>query len=114
VELVFLGALRSRPWAQPQRDMGWLHRLPYHHFQFVVQGVQVRLVPQFECKALEGLSSIVLASIEAAVYVRLNSSTQGVNKAAITRVEATMASCGDSSWPVSAWKIAWVAVTLPK
>src|SRR5918995_52747 len=38
----------------------------------------------------------------------------GVNKAAITNVEITMASCGCFSWPVMARKSVWVAVTLPR
>src|ERR687893_1108987 len=39
---------------------------------------------------------------------------KGVNRAAITRVETTTASCGCSSWPVRARKMASVAVTPPK
>ena len=38
----------------------------------------------------------------------------GLNRAAMTRVETTIASCGCSSWLVSVWKRAWVAVTPPK
>jgi hypothetical protein len=30
----------------------------------------------------------------------------GLNSAAITRVEATMTSCGSSSWLVNVWKMA--------
>jgi hypothetical protein len=43
--LVCLLTLRGRLGAQPQRDVGRLHRLPYHVYQFVVQRLQVRLVP---------------------------------------------------------------------
>ena len=39
---------------------------------------------------------------------------KGLKSAAIIRVETTTRSCGCFSWPVSAWKIACVAVTLPK
>src|SRR5918998_1627840 len=39
---------------------------------------------------------------------------KGLNRAAITRVETTTASCGCSSWPVRARKMASVAVTPPK
>jgi len=31
---------------QPQRDVGWLHRLPYYPRQFAVQRLQVRLLAQ--------------------------------------------------------------------
>src|SRR5215212_2292369 len=30
----------------PQRDVGWMHRLPYHTHQVVIEGFQVRLVTQ--------------------------------------------------------------------
>src|SRR5215208_1751108 len=43
--LVCLLTLRGRLGAQPQRDVGRLHRLPYHGYQFVVQRLQVRLLP---------------------------------------------------------------------
>jgi hypothetical protein len=38
----------SRWWvgAQPQRDVSGLHSLPHHHYQFGVQGVQVRLISE--------------------------------------------------------------------
>ena len=36
----FLG----RVWAQPQRDVLRLHRLPHDRYQFCIQTVQVRLV----------------------------------------------------------------------
>ena len=39
---------------------------------------------------------------------------KGVNSAAMTRVEATMASCGSFSCLVDVCKAAWVAVTPPE
>ena len=35
--LVCLFTPRSRIGAQPQGDVGWLHRLPYHPYEVVVQ-----------------------------------------------------------------------------
>src|SRR5215208_7277128 len=43
--LVCLLTLRGRLGTQPQRDVGRLHCLPYHGYQFVVQRLQVRLLP---------------------------------------------------------------------
>jgi hypothetical protein len=40
--------LRGRIGAQPQRDVGWLHRLPHHAHQVVVQRLKVRLVSEFD------------------------------------------------------------------
>jgi Transposase domain (DUF772) len=37
--------LRWRIGAQPQRNVGWLHRLPYHAYQIIAHGIQVRLIP---------------------------------------------------------------------
>jgi hypothetical protein len=34
-ELVYLGALRACVGSQPQRGVGWLHRLPHHIHQVV-------------------------------------------------------------------------------
>src|SRR5829696_2672603 len=56
--------------------MGWLHCLPYHSQQVVIEGVQVRLVLQFGGEAFQGLSSIVLPSVEAPVYKRLYAASQ--------------------------------------
>jgi hypothetical protein len=36
---------RCRVGAQPQRDMGGLHRLPYHRLQISAQSFEIRLVP---------------------------------------------------------------------
>src|SRR5215207_9155009 len=39
---------------------------------------------------------------------------KGLNNAAITRVETTIASCGCCSWPVNARNTAWTVATPPK
>jgi hypothetical protein len=36
--------LRGRVGSQPQRDVGWLHRVSYHAYQVFAQGVQVGFV----------------------------------------------------------------------
>src|SRR5215210_3474091 len=51
VSLLRLLAVSRRIGAQPQRHVGWLHRLPYHPYQVVAQGIQVRLISELggEC-----------------------------------------------------------------
>jgi hypothetical protein len=44
--LVRQQALRGLIGAQPQRDVGGLHSLPYHPHQVVAEGFQVGLVAQ--------------------------------------------------------------------
>ena len=46
--------------------MCWLHRLPHHTHQVIAQGVQVCLVSQFGGEGFKSLSSVVLATVEAA------------------------------------------------
>jgi hypothetical protein len=60
--------------------MGWLHRLPYHPYQVIAQGIQVCLVAQLGREGFQGLGCIVLAAIEAPVYERLDTSPQGVEE----------------------------------
>ena len=48
-------SLRWLVWAQPQRDVRGLHRLPHHAHQIVVQRFQVRLVPELGGEGFEGL-----------------------------------------------------------
>jgi hypothetical protein len=60
--------------AQPQRDVGWLYRLPNHTHQVVAQGVQIRLVSELGREGLQGLGCVVLAAVEAPVY---ESTTEG-------------------------------------
>jgi hypothetical protein len=38
----------TRIGAQPQRDVGGLHRRPHHPHQFVVQRIEVGLIPQLD------------------------------------------------------------------
>jgi hypothetical protein len=44
--LVCLLALRNPLGTQPQRDVGWRHRLPYYPYQVIPLSVQVRLAPE--------------------------------------------------------------------
>src|SRR5215203_6512046 len=61
---------------QPQRDVCWLHSLPDHSQQIVTQGVEVRLVSELGREGFQGLSSVVLLPVEAAVYKPLDAATQ--------------------------------------
>src|ERR671910_3397985 len=62
--------------SQPQGDVGWLHRLPYHTHQVVVEGFQVRLVTQCGGEGFQGLGCIVFPPVEASVYEGLDASPQ--------------------------------------
>ena len=57
--------------------MGWLHRLPYHTHQVVIEGFQVRLVLQLGEEHFQGLPCVVLPAIEAPVYEGLDATPQG-------------------------------------
>jgi hypothetical protein len=43
---------------QSQGDVGWLHRLPYHSYQVVAQGLEVCLVAHVGREGSEGLSGL--------------------------------------------------------
>ncbi len=76
--LAYLPARWSLLGAQPQRDVGGLHRLPYHSHEIVSQRLQVRLVSQLLREPLKSLRGVVLAAVEAAVDDGLDASPQGV------------------------------------
>src|SRR5919112_3143080 len=78
--LVYLLAVGSLIGAQPQRDVGRLHRLPHYVHQFVIQSLQVRLIPQLCSEGLQGLSCIILPAVEAAVNEALHPPTQRVEQ----------------------------------
>src|SRR5215217_8085072 len=73
---VFRGPLGT----QPHRDVGWLHRLPYHLYQVVVQCLQVRFVAQLRREPFERLDHVVLPTIEATVYEGLDAMPQRVEQ----------------------------------
>src|SRR6266699_6511647 len=54
-------------WTQPERDMGWLHRLLHHRQQALAQLVQVHLVAQGGTESGQGLSGVILAAVETPV-----------------------------------------------
>src|SRR5919112_4414350 len=64
--------------AQPERDVSRLHRLPYHARKVVVQRLQVRLVAKPGREGFQGLPRVVLATVETAVYKRLDPAPQWV------------------------------------
>src|SRR5918992_2809500 len=74
--LVFLLDPQGCIGSQPQRDVCRLHRLPYHSNQVVIEGFQVRLVPELRRECLKGLSSVVLPAVEPAVHEPLHPATQ--------------------------------------
>src|SRR5918993_3349238 len=69
-------ALRGCVGAQPQRDVRRLHRLPHHPYQVFAQRIQVRLFPKLSRESFQGLSSVVLAAVEAPVYKALYAASQ--------------------------------------
>jgi hypothetical protein len=63
----------SRPvGAQPQGDLGRLHRLPYHPYQIIAKCVQVCFFAQLGRESFQGLSRVLLIAVEAPVYKALN------------------------------------------
>jgi hypothetical protein len=64
-------ALRHCIWAQSKSDVRRLHHLLYHAHQIFAECVQVCFVTQLGREGFQGLSSIVLAAVEAPVYERL-------------------------------------------
>ena len=59
-------------WAQPQRDMGGLHRLLDHCYQFLTQLIQVHLMAQRGTESSKCAGRIILAPVEAAVNAPLD------------------------------------------
>src|SRR5215208_3978328 len=74
--LVRLLAFRWRLGTQPQRDVCGLHSLPHHPYQVFAQRIQVRLFPELSRESFQGLSSVVLAAVEAPVYKALYAASQ--------------------------------------
>jgi hypothetical protein len=74
--LIFRISLR----AQPQREVGGLHRLLYHPYEVVGQSIEVRLVSQFRGEALQSLPRIVLLAVEAPVDEGLDASPQRIEQ----------------------------------
>src|SRR5215218_10466678 len=58
---------RTAIWAEPERDVGWLHRFPHHAYQIVAQRIQIRLIPELGREGFEGLRCIVFPSVEASI-----------------------------------------------
>src|SRR5215211_5315521 len=57
-----------------------LHCLPHHTHQVVIEGFQVRLVPELGREGFQGLPRVILPTVEAPVYEGLDSTSQGVEK----------------------------------
>jgi hypothetical protein len=71
-------AFRGPVGAQSEQDVGRLHRLPYHARKVVVQCLEVRLVAKPGVEGFQGLSRVVLATVETAVDKRLDAAPQWV------------------------------------
>jgi hypothetical protein len=56
--------------------MGRLHGLHHHTHQVVVEGFQVRLVPELGREGFQGLSRVVPAAVEAPIYEGLDAFSQ--------------------------------------
>src|SRR5215207_540922 len=65
--LIYLPELRNCIGPKPHRYVGWCHGFLNHTDQFVVEGLQIRLVPELRGEGFEGLPGVVLAAVEAAV-----------------------------------------------
>src|SRR5215210_4774760 len=75
-----LASLWSGIRAQPQRDVGGLHRPPHDLDEVVAQGVEIRLVSKLGREALQRLYRIVLPTVEAAVDKALDAAPQRVEQ----------------------------------
>src|SRR5829696_7077884 len=54
-----------------------LHGLPYYTHQVVIEGFQVRLVPELGGEGFQGLSSVILPAVEASIYEGLDAPPEG-------------------------------------
>src|SRR5829696_6334453 len=100
-----LASLWSAIRAQPQSDVGGLHRPAHDPDEVVAQGVEIRLVSKLGREGLQCLYRVVLPTVETAVDKALDAASQRVEQAAIDRVDATTTNW-DSS-PVKARKSNW-------
>src|SRR5215471_18888320 len=66
-------------WTQPERDVGWLHRLLHHRQQALAQLVQVHFLPQGGAESCHGLGGVILAAVETAIDDRLDTLAQGLS-----------------------------------
>src|SRR5215211_2407490 len=60
--------------------MGGLHRLSHHPHQIVTQGIEVSFIPELGGEGLQGLCSVVLPPVEAAVHKPLHPTAQRVEQ----------------------------------
>src|SRR5215212_12200943 len=62
--------------AQPQAYARGLHRLPHNPDQILAQGVEVSPIPELGREGFQGLSSIVLPTVEVPIYKALDATPQ--------------------------------------
>src|SRR5215218_5217568 len=77
MRLLWLLNLLSPLGTQPQGDVGGLHRLPYHPYQVIAQGLKVCFVAQLSRECFQGLSGVVLLPAEASIDEALDAPPQG-------------------------------------
>src|ERR671912_2922592 len=58
--------------AQPQRDVGRLHSLPYQPHKLGVQRIQIRLISELGREGFQRLSCVILPAVEAPIYEGLD------------------------------------------
>src|SRR5215213_8766905 len=73
----FLLSLSSGSGCNHIRDVGRLHRLPYHPYQLGVQRVEISLVSELGGEGFQGSSRVVLPPVEPAVDEALDTVSQG-------------------------------------
>ena len=100
---------------QPQRDVGRLHRLPYHSHQILLQRLEVRLVPELDGEGFQGLLCVVLPPVEAAVDEGLDATSQRVEQGSYRKGrDDDDGELGCCSWPVKAQNRDCNVATPPK
>ncbi|HCJ33256.1 MAG TPA: hypothetical protein DHV65_03030, partial [Ktedonobacter sp.] len=72
--------------AQPQRDMGRLHRLLHYGDQLFAQACQVGLRTQCHAKCVDDPLGIILAAIEAPIDEALDARAQGLESVSYTHL----------------------------
>jgi len=77
---MFLRGRFSTWWAQPERDIRWLHGLLDDGYQMLAQSCQVYFLAQGCTESCQRPSGIILASIETAVNNGLNAVSQALKE----------------------------------
>src|SRR5260370_32083170 len=71
--LVFYFLLRL---TQPERDMGGLHRLMHHSYQFLPQRIQIHLIAQCRAESSQRTCRVIFVTVKSSVDGGLNAPSQ--------------------------------------